>query len=91
MSSISSQEMGINSINNNYFNTINNNNNNNINDINKKFINDFHKPWAEYALFGSWTEEDLYETYKYAFYDPSINIKELIGLYMMWKQFASNK
>ena len=65
MSSISSQEMGINTINNNYFNTINNNNN--INDINKKFINDFHKPWAEYALFGSWTEEDLYETYKYAF------------------------
>ena len=74
-------------------NTINNDNdtNNNINnDINKKFINESHKPWAKYALFGSWTEEDLYETYKYAFYDRNINIKELIGLYMMWKQFAFN-
>lgn len=82
--------MDINSINNNDINSINNNINNDINDTNKKFINESSRPWAEYALFGSWTEEDLYETYKYAFYDPSINIKELIGLYMMWKQFASN-
>jgi hypothetical protein len=83
MSSISSQEMNINSINNN----INNNNNDN----NNKFINNSPKPWAEYALFGSWTEEDLYETYKFAFYDRSIDIKELISLYMTWKQYCIRK
>ena len=49
------------------------------------------KPWAEYALFGSWTEEDLYETYKFAFYDRSIDIKELISLYMTWKQYCIRK
>lgn len=75
MSSISSQPMDINTVNNN----INNN----------KFINNSPKLWNEYALFGSWTEEDLYETYKYAFYDQNIDIKELIGLYMMWKKITS--
>ena len=45
------------------------------------------KPWAQYALFGSWTREDLLETYECAFYDKSINMVELIGFYMLWKQF----
>tara|TARA_Y100000389_G_C17344724_1_gene455233 strand:+ start:447 stop:680 length:234 start_codon:yes stop_codon:yes gene_type:complete len=67
-------------------NNINNNNNNN-----KKFLNKSPNPWPEYALFGSWTEEDLYETYKFAFYDRSINIKELISLYMTWKLYCNKK
>lgn len=61
------------------------------NNNNNKFINKSPKPWAEYALFGSWTEEDLYETYKFAFYDRSIDIKELISLYMTWKLYCNKK
>ena len=52
---------------------------------NMKSINTDNKLWAQYALFGSWTREDLLETYEYAFYDKSINMVELIGFYMLWK------